>query len=303
MASELRKAARFCCFNVVKSMENLNLKSRKLHSDRKVLCSHSVLLLFFCRLCLLFLSLLQWSPRSDFTHLRCIKGCNCPQRTKEGPKHLVDLIKTHWDLSKLCANQQEVDCPSSGNTEPILQSTKARASSLLEPAMKVSLDAEPMGRECSWCWVLLKQSRKRKSRLPPIQIPPVLRHVHENIFLPPKKKTWRNTLCCIFIPLTSPMSQLISYWLMQNLEPSGEINTTILTVCRLRTGKSTCGKKENDFFLQSWGDVTSSCQQFHFNQHVHRHVKMWNKCRWRLQSPFLDLVNQSAQACPEKLSN
>ena len=122
------------------------------------------------------------------------------------------------------------------------------------------------------------------------------------IFSSPSKKTWRNTLCCIFIPLTSPMSQLISYWLMQNLEPSGEINTTILTVCRLRTGKSTCGKK-NDFFLQSWRDVTSSCQQFHFNQHVHQHVKMWNKCRWRLQSPFLDLVNQSAQACPEKLSN
>lgn len=110
------------------------------------------------------------------------------RRRKVPNTWLVDLIKTHWDLSKLCANQQEVDCPSSCNTEPILQSTKARASSLLEPAMKVSLDAEPMGRECSWCWVLLKPSGKGKSRLPPIQISPVLRHVDENIFLPTKKK-------------------------------------------------------------------------------------------------------------------
>lgn len=144
-------------------------------------------------------------------------------------------------MSKLCANQQEIDCPSSGKIEPISQSTKARASSLLEPVMKVSLDAEPMGRECSWCWVLLKRLGKGKSQLPPIQISPVLRHVHESIFLPAKK--WRNTLCFIFIPLMSPMSQLMSYWLMQNLEPSGEINTTILTVCCLRTGKSTCEKK------------------------------------------------------------
>ena len=209
----------FCSFNALKSIEILNLKSRKFHNANNILCSHSVLLLFFCRLCLLFLSLLPWSPRCDFVHLWCTKCLST--RTKEGPKHLVDLIETHWIEtypSFVQINKKSM---------PIIRQYWTHFAIHQNQSLFTTGTSNESLLRCRAFSSVETCPRKH---------------------FPPPKKTWRNTLCCIFIPLTSPMSQLISYWLMQNLEPSGKINTTILTVCRLRTGKSTCGKKR---FLSS----------------------------------------------------